>query len=57
LQRTFVSRDCGYFKVDVKFRAVGGPDRDSDGRVTDIEDPRDEIVEISRPYLGFSIMD
>jgi hypothetical protein len=57
LQRTFVSRDCPYFKVDVQFKAVGRSDRDSQGRVTLREDPRDLIVEISRPYVAFSIMD
>jgi len=57
LHRTFVSRECPYFKVDVEFRAVGRPDRDSDGRVTLEEDARDIIVKISRPYLQFSIVD
>jgi hypothetical protein len=57
LQRTYVSRDCPYFKVDVKFRAFGRPDQDSDGRVTLVEDPRDQIVTISRPYVEFSIAD
>jgi hypothetical protein len=57
LQRTFVSQDCPYFKVDVKFRAVGRPNRDQDGRVTLAEDRRDEIVSISKPYLAFSVMD
>ena len=57
LHRTFVSRDCAYFKVDVEFQAVGRPDRDSDGRVTQEEDARDIIVKISRPYLQFSIAD
>ena len=57
LHRTFVSRECPYFKVDVEFRAVGRPDRDSDGRVTLEEDARDVIVQISRPYLQFSIAD
>ena len=57
LHRTFVSQDCAYFKVDVEFRAVGRPDRDSDGRVTLEEDARDIIVKISRPYLQFSIAD
>ena len=56
LQRTFVSRECEYFKVDVEFRAVGRPDRDQEGRVTVIEDGRDIIVKISRPYLQFSIL-
>jgi hypothetical protein len=57
LHRTFVSRECPYFKVDVDFRAVGRPDRDSDGRVTLEEDARDIIVQVSRPYLQFSISD
>jgi hypothetical protein len=57
LRRTFVSRDCPYFKVDVEFQAVGRPDRDGNGRVTLVEDGKDLIVKISRPYLEFSIMD
>ena len=56
-QRTFVSQQCPYFKVDVMFRAVGRPERDQDGRVTLIEDRRDEIVSMSKPYLAFSVMD
>jgi len=57
LHRTFVSRDCAYFKVDVEFQAVGRPGRDSEGRVTLEEGPRDTIVKISRPYLQYSIGD
>ena len=57
LHRTFVSRECPYFKVDVEFQAVGRAERDSDGRVTSEEDPRDIIVRISRPYLQFAIAD
>jgi hypothetical protein len=57
LRRTFVSRDCPYFKVDVEFEAVGRPGRDKDGRVTLVEDNQDIIVKISRPYLQFSILD
>ena len=57
LHRTFVSRDCPYFKVDIEFKAVGRPDRDDQGRVTLTEDPRDLIVTISRPYLAFSVID
>lgn len=57
LQRTYVSQDCPYFKVDVEFEAVGRPNRDIDGRVTLVEDPRDRITKISRPYLQFSILD
>ena len=57
LQRTFVSRDCPYFKVDVEFQAVGRSDRDEIGRVTLVEDSRDIITKISPPYLQFSIED
>jgi hypothetical protein len=57
LQRTFVSRDCLYFKVDVEFEAVGRPSRDRDGRVTLMEDGRDVIVKISKPYLELAIFD
>jgi hypothetical protein len=57
LHRTFVSRECPYFKVDVDFKAVGWPDRDKDGRVTLEEDSRDIIVRVSQPYLQFSIVD
>lgn len=45
LHRTFVSRDCSYFKL-IEFQAVGRPDRDSDGRVTLEEGARDIIVKI-----------
>ena len=57
LQRTFVSRDCPYFKVDVKFEAVGRPSRDADGRITLVEGSQDIIVTLSRSYLQFSISD
>jgi hypothetical protein len=55
LHRTFVSRDCPYFKVDVQFDAVGRPNRDASGRVTLVEGNQDIIVTISRPYLQLSI--
>ena len=57
LQRTFVSRDCPLFKVDAEFQAVGRPNRDSEGRVTLVEDSHDIILKISRPYLQFGIGD
>ena len=57
LQRTFVSRDCPYFKVDVEFQATVSPDRDKNGWVTLVEDGKDLILKISRPYLQFSIAD
>ncbi len=57
LQRTYVSQECPYFKVDVEFEPVGRPSRNEEGRVTLVEDNRDVIVKVSRPYLQFSIMD
>ena len=57
LQRTFVSRDCPYFKIDVEFQAVGRPDRDENERVTLVEGNEDIILKASTPYLQFSVMD
>ena len=57
LQRTFVSRDCPYFKIDVEFQAVGRPNRDENGRVTLVEGNEDIIHRPSTPYLQFSVMD
>lgn len=57
LERTFVSRDCPYFKVDVEFQAVGRPTRDSDGRVRSVEGSQDIILKISQPFLQFMIAD
>jgi hypothetical protein len=56
LERTFVSRECLYFKVHVTFRAVGRPQRDSDGRELLTEDARDVIVTISQPFLGLAVI-
>jgi hypothetical protein len=57
LRRTYVSHQCPYIKVDVEFEAVGRPDRDQEGRVTSIEDERDLIKRISKPYLDWAIAD
>jgi hypothetical protein len=46
-QRTYVYRHCPRIKVDVRFAASS----------RDTELPTDKIVEISRPYLDWSIMD
>jgi hypothetical protein len=54
LRRTFVSRDCPYFKVDVEFQAVGRANQDADGRVTLVEGNEDIVLKVSRPYLQFS---
>jgi len=50
LQRTYVSRDCPYFKVAVQFEARG-----SEGQSHGA--PGDVIVSISRPYLQFMTLD
>src|ERR1700752_3168826 len=51
LPRTFVSRNCPYFKVNVEFEAVGRPSHDAGGRVTLVESGKDKIIKVSRPYL------
>ena len=56
-QRTYVSRDCPYFKVDVEFTLLGNPDKNSEGRVAPVEGPDDIIHKMSRPYLQFSVTD
>jgi hypothetical protein len=57
LNRTYMSRDCSYFQVDVEFTAVGRPNRDKEGRGTLVEDDRDIIAKISRPYVMASAVD
>lgn len=60
MHRTFVSRDCPYFKVDVTFQAARRTNRvdNHKGEEADSEeDSRDIIVGISRPFLNFSIVD
>ncbi len=56
-QQTYVSQDCPYFKINVRFSTVGSPEHDSNQRVTAVEDPRDIIVSISEPFLQFSVTD
>jgi hypothetical protein len=46
-QRTYVYRPCPYIKVDVKF----------DASVLGEELPTDRIIEVSRPYLAWSVQD
>ncbi len=57
LQRTYVSRECPFFKVDVTFHPVGRPAHETDRRALFREDGRDVIATISRPYLQFSVVD
>jgi hypothetical protein len=40
-----------------RMETIGRPGRDGNGRVALVEDERDRIVTISRPYLQFSIVD
>ena len=54
MQRTFVSRDCPYFKVNVGFRRAVENDKQTDW-LPELAD--DVITTISEPYLQFSIMD
>jgi len=48
-RRIYVYKDCPYIKVDAVFLAVGavGPD----------ESDYDQLMNISPPYLAYSIMD
>jgi len=46
-QQTYVYRECPYIKVDVKFAASS----------RDRELPTDRILEVSRPYLAWSVAD
>ncbi len=57
MYRTFVSRDCPYFKVDVVFEPVAQQSREAEGRQSAVERPDDKIAKISRPYLAFSVSD
>jgi len=46
-QRTYVYRQCPYIKVDVKFAVASRTE----------ELPTDKIVQISQPYLAWSVAD
>ena len=56
-QRTFVSRDCPFFKVNVKFRRTADSGV-SGGQSEWLEERDDDVItDISGPFLQFSIMD
>lgn len=57
LRRTFISRDCPYFKVDVTFRRAEKSAKNDDRNEVLNEQDSDVITSISKPYLQFSIMD
>ena len=57
MERQFVSRDCAYFKVNVKFRrAVESKIDESEcSRLKELDN--DLITSISGPFLGYMIFD
>ena len=57
LHRTFVSRDCPLFKVDIDFKAAEDPGGETSETNFLDEGDTDIILKISRPYLQFGIMD
>ena len=50
VHRTYVSRDCPYFKVTVEFKEGGPPGANGD-QMQFGESSADIILKISRPYL------
>jgi hypothetical protein len=54
-KRTYRSRDCLYFAVDVKFQS-GSRSRNRNEPTTSIENPQDRILTISLPYLKLSFV-
>lgn len=55
--RTYVYRKCPNIKVDVQFESFGQTKIDAEGNQRLIEDNRDKIKSISKPYLEWSIKD
>jgi hypothetical protein len=53
-EQTYVSVECPFIKVDVKFKPANDKNDKSDALK---EDPDDIIESISKPYLAWSIMD
>ena len=56
-RRTFVSRDCPFFKVDVEFQPLNQMNQQENGRAGLVERSEDIILTISAPYLQFSVID
>jgi hypothetical protein len=54
-ERQFVSRDCGYFKVNVKFRRAAVDSQIDEGESSELHD--DVITSISVPFMGYMIFD
>jgi len=53
-RRRYVYKHCPYIKVEVEFSPAN---QLGSGREATAEDPGDKIVNISRPYLEYSIAD
>jgi hypothetical protein len=53
-QRRYAYRGCPYIKVDVKFEAVGEPDRAAG---TGAESSQDKVTSVSQPFLEWAIGD
>jgi hypothetical protein len=52
LRRTFISRDCPYFRVDVEFEPAAHPERGiSPIQPRGFEDGLDVIQKITKPYV------
>ena len=51
LQKTYVSPECPYIKVDIRFRTVADAGNSLE------EDPEDVVESVSRLYLAWSVMD
>lgn len=54
-ERQFMSRDCGYFKVNVTFRRAAMNSQINQGESDEMDD--DVITSISVPFLGRMIFD
>lgn len=57
LKRTYVSRKCPYFKIDVEFRPVNSTADSKQWPESLDGNPTDVVSKVSRPYLEFSIAD
>jgi hypothetical protein len=55
MKRTYRSRDCLYFAVDVEYQS-GSRSGNRNEPTTSIENPQDRILTISPPYLKLSFV-
>lgn len=61
LKRTYVHKECEVIKVDVEFIPAVIPEYEKRTRLSESQNqtemPGDQIIEISRPYLQWMILD